>query len=245
MSVIRSIAVLNSTGNQGSNVIESLLEIESNDNIIYNIIGLTRDPLSSKCKKLLLKFSNISCKHSIKFIKCDIHSKEDLISIFSSNKIWGVYCVTYAPFNGTNDEINDGKICIDAAIKCNIKYFILSSVVSVNSAPNNINHINSKKVMEEYLINKINDNNNNNNIFSDGWTILKTTFYMENLFTFNIPKNGYLPIPIIKPQTKFAIVSIKNIGDIAAAQFNANINFIQNNHKYDCIGDDICGEQMA
>ena len=67
---------------------------------------------------------------------------------------------------------------------------------------------------------------------------------MENLFTFHPPKNGYFNIPI-KPNVRFAVVSTKNIGDIAAMHFDGSIDCDKTKHSYDCIGDDISGNQMA
>ena len=58
----KTIAVLLASGNQGSHVIKSLLELKSSESsIVFNIIGLTRDPLSKKCIKETQSFLNMEC----------------------------------------------------------------------------------------------------------------------------------------------------------------------------------------
>ena len=138
----KTIAVFLASGQQGSSVIKSLLKSSNNNNTKLNIIGLVRDPSSEKCKKLLSDLNDLSNNnHKINFVKCDIHNKNEIINIFKKYLVWGVYCVTYAPLDGTKQEIIDGKLCIDAAIECNISFFIFSSVVAAKTAPQGIGHI--------------------------------------------------------------------------------------------------------
>lgn len=183
-----NIAVTLSTGHQGSAVIKSMLKWSA-DKVTFNITGLARNPSSPKCQDLLSLAS--SSKHSLKFVECNVHNKQELVEVFTKNNIYGVYCVTFATFDASfMEEVKDGKACIDAAIESKVSYFIFSSVLSGDKIPNDhdAEHLVTKKQIEQHLQKQCEENTN---VFPDGWTILRYNihlYYMvhfSSLYTFN------------------------------------------------------------
>eukprot|EP01084_Bolivina_argentea_P286748 491941_1 len=228
----RKIVVIGATGSQGSAVILALLN-DTKSPYVFDIIGLTRDPYSQKCLKLL-QYKTIST-HKLSFIKCDIHSKTELNSVLYNKNVWGIFCIT----NVCKTEVEDAKICIDVAFESNIKYFILSTTAALSS-PLKPMLLNNKSTLaiNKYEIEKYFKEKCDN---FDGWVILRPTFFMDNFVKYGGLSNGYLTLPMNR-NTKLQMTSAKDIGVVAAYHF---INEIKRNDVYDIGFDELSPNQMV
>eukprot|EP01083_Nonionella_stella_P069877 186544_1 len=235
----KTVAVLLSTSPEGQSVVKGLLKSKSRTNptLKLHIIALTRQTRATPSTDWFDPFP-----HSFEFVQCNLSNQNELVQIFRKYKVWGVYCLYYnSIFTGTDQETADGKTCIDAAIQSNVSFFILSSVVGAYTAPQEITHIHAKYEIDQYLINQTTFHE----IFTDGWLILRTTWHMDNLLTKFVPKNGYLTIPIVEGDVKYAVVAVDNIGHIAAEYFIGNKKIPTQSCFYDCIGDEVSGNEIC
>lgn len=231
----KNIAILLSTGKQGRNIVNVLVNLKSSDK--FHVIALTRNENSEKARKLL-NYQSIESPNSVQVVTCDIHDKTDMIRVFTKYNVWGVYCTTANLFEQPHQEFSDAKNCIDAAIESKVKFFIYSSILDCDKSPEYIPHLNDKYLSDQYL--KVNGKS-----FRDGFVSLKLPTFMDNLLEILAPSNGYFSMPIIDGNKKCIMIACQNIADIAAAFFNGDIEIDTNTHSYDCIGDIITPNEIC
>ncbi|KAL4790838.1 hypothetical protein BDV19DRAFT_401741 [Aspergillus venezuelensis] len=167
----RAILITGATGKQGGAVIETLLEQDTD----VEILALTRDASSPSAKRLAGK----SIK--IKLVEGTLDQQD---AIFENAKkitdspVWGVFSVQVAAFTGdTTLEAKQGKSLIDAALKYNVKHFVYTSVDRGGEAhsPNNptgVPHFINKHNIELHLINSTKGTDMS-------WTILRPPMFLD------------------------------------------------------------------
>eukprot|EP01083_Nonionella_stella_P052378 138972_1 len=239
----RRIVIVGATGYQGRAVVAHLLQTES-DTHCFDIIGLTRNPSSKKCMKQLSDAS--ASKHRLSFIKCDISlGKEHIKKSFEGARLraTAVFILTLGIdiarewSYSLHNEVETGRDLIEAAAESNISFVVFSSIVS-GEKMNHISHCYAKHLMEN-ILHKYADS------FRDGYIILRTPHFMENIQRYFPVNDGCLQLPI-NPTTIIQHVSVEDIGRIAALHFNDyNLQMQHKNHILDVIGDEATGNEMA
>eukprot|EP01084_Bolivina_argentea_P235944 396877_1 len=233
------IVVVGATGSQGSAVIEHLLNSKNKD--IINILGLTRNPLSKKCNKLLALSSK--SKHNLSFAKCDISlGKKEIIKHFKGANAafimtFGIAVENNWNYNGNNELIN-GKHLIESAAESNISFIVFTSVISAQQMGKNITQCYCKYEMENII-------HSNRNKFKNGYVILRLPEFMDNLFKFFPISDGYLN-HVYNADTNIQCITCDDIGRIASLHFlNNKLHKQYNNNTIDLIGDELNGKKMA
>ncbi|KAJ6585535.1 NAD(P)-binding protein [Mycena capillaripes] len=136
--------VFGATGLQGSSVVERLLKDGT-----FTPRAITRDPESEASKKLKSR--------GVEVVKGDSGDKSSLVSALRGSE--AVFAVTFPnlpPFSppGAPEEIIQGKTIIDAAKEVGIKFFVFSSLPSLNklsAGKYKVGNYDDKTVIEEYL----------------------------------------------------------------------------------------------
>ncbi|RAH82222.1 NmrA-like family protein [Aspergillus japonicus CBS 114.51] len=191
-----ALLITGATGNQGSAVINALLAQE----LDVEILAVTRNPHSSAARRLTQR------SPKIKLIQGDL---DHPAQIFEKAKnaatlpISGVFSVQnpFASGQSVHKEEQQGKALIDAALAHQIPHFVYSSVDRGGDAssdnPTTIPHFISKHRIEQHLFTRTREANtegggggggsNNISTTTMTWTILRPTFFFENL----VPSTGF------------------------------------------------------
>ncbi|MBL4582974.1 MAG: NmrA/HSCARG family protein [Gammaproteobacteria bacterium] len=109
---------------------------------------------------------------------------------------------------GYDGEIRQGLNVANAAKKSNVSHFIQASIADADKAPG-VRHFESKWKIEKHI-----------DSIGLARTFLGAVFFMEN---FTDPQYGAMTFPllsgVLKPQTKFHMLCVDDIGAIAAVVF--------------------------
>ncbi|KAF7364729.1 NmrA domain-containing protein [Mycena venus] len=141
----RIVAVFGATGLQGSAVVERLLRDGT-----FTPRAISRDPESEASLKLK--------KQGVEVVKADSGDKASLLSALrGAEAIFAVTVPIFGPpgLAGGPSEITQGKNMIDAAKEAGAKFFVFSSLPSVNRVSggkySTVQHYDDKEIIEEYL----------------------------------------------------------------------------------------------
>ncbi|MFC4870748.1 NmrA/HSCARG family protein [Negadavirga shengliensis] len=201
MNQNKIIAVTGATGKQGGAVAKSLWEAG------FQVRALTRNPASPMAAKLK--------QQGMEVIPADMEDVESLKK--SLDGAYGVFSVQnyWEKGVGYEGEIRQGKNLVDAAKSAGVGHFVQASVADAEK-PEGVKHWECKAVLEEYIKEK-----------QLPFTFLGETFFMEN---FMAPKNGKMIFPflsgILKSNTRFHMVSVKDIGAVTAVVFQEPEKYI-------------------
>ncbi|KAJ7621872.1 hypothetical protein DFH06DRAFT_767307 [Mycena polygramma] len=186
MSSRRIVSVFGATGTQGSAVVRALLKDGT-----FTPRAITRNPGSEAALELK--------KQGAQVVKGDSLDKASLVeALRGSEAVFGVTDPIFpikAEGEGPN-EVDQGKNMVDAAKEVGVKFFVFSSLPSVNKITNgkykNLLHYEQKAVVEEYLR-------------SSGLAnaSLHTCMFLENYWKFGLLKKtdtGFdVAVPFFKP----------------------------------------------
>lgn len=132
---------------------------------------------------------------------------------------------------GYAGEIRQGKNVADAAKKANVPHLVQASIADAGKAPG-VKHFESKWEIEKYI-----------DSLGLSRTFLGAVFFMEN---FTDPQYGAMTFPllsgVLNKDTKFHMLSVDDIGAVAAAAFEDPAEFI--GKKVNLAGDLMTVSQM-
>jgi uncharacterized protein YbjT (DUF2867 family) len=195
MTQSKTILVTGATGKQGGAAARHLLQNG------FNVRVLARAPDSPVVRAL----SAIGAKP----MQGDF---DDIVSLQKAmSGVDGVFSVQnfMAKNVGYDGEIRQGKNVANAAKAANVCHFVQASIADTDKAPG-VKHFESKWAIEKHI-----------DAIGLNRTFLGAVFFMEN---FTDPQYGAMTFPllsgVLKPDTKFHMLSIDDIGAIAAIVFN-------------------------
>ncbi|KAF9877499.1 NmrA-like family protein [Colletotrichum karsti] len=168
----RAVLICGATGKQGGAVIDQLIQQQAD----FEILAVTRDPISASAQRLLQKSKNI------KLVQGNMSEASALLKAakeVAGKPVWGVFSVQAVM--GTNqgglDEAGQGKALVDAALEAGVEFFVYSSVDRHGDSsldnPTDVPHFISKHQIEQRLIAKSKGSNMK-------WSILRPVAFMDN-----------------------------------------------------------------
>ncbi|KAJ3577961.1 hypothetical protein NPX13_g2604 [Xylaria arbuscula] len=155
MSDQRVIVVIGATSLQGSGVVSALLEDSTAQWVIR---GVTSDTSSPWAEKFLTKYE--AAKDRVSLVSGDIFSAESMRAALLG--AYGLFLNTnqtpqgkyFAELEELRQEVDHGKIIIDAAKHCGVKHFVYSSLPDMVKATGgrftDIYHMDLKYEIEQY-----------------------------------------------------------------------------------------------
>lgn len=194
MNADQLIVVTGATGKQGGAVADHLLKAG------FRVRAITRNPASAAAEKLKQKEAEL--------VTADMEDKGSLTKALAG--AYGVFSVQnyWEKGVGYEGEVRQGKNLIAAARETDIRHFVQASVADAENAPG-VKHFECKAVLEKALKES-----------GLPHTILGETFFMENFFD---PNYGSVMFPMLGgyfgSETRFHMVSVKDIGAIATTVF--------------------------
>lgn len=218
----KRIIVCGATGNQGGAVVRQLLQ-----NAQFEVHALTRktDSTASQALRDL----------GAKVIWADTADFASLVDSFQG--AYGVFGVTQ-PWSAdykkcdTANEIVQGENIINAAKRCGVKHFILSSIINFDDSITGAPHVDSKLKLEHHL-----------KKLDLPFTIVRCAQFMDNIGSDFFPvKNGKIK-GFISPKVKVPYIACEDIGKYVAHIFCNPDIFI--NKQCNAIGDCISGNELA
>lgn len=209
----RNILITGATGKQGNALIRALtLQSSSDSTHQYHIYALTRSKSSQNAQCLTLE------KH-VTVVEGDLDVPDSITKIFEEVKseggIWGVYAVLAYPGLGKPADIEEkqGKSLADIALRFGVSSYVYSSAIT--AGPNHYGDLKFSHLAKHHI-------EEHCKILGESglpWTILRPSFFMDNLdglvgsITVGVLKTG------LKPDTALALIASEDIGNVAAAVF--------------------------
>ncbi|KAI0855528.1 putative cinnamoyl-CoA reductase [Xylaria cubensis] len=156
----RVIVVIGATSLQGSGVVSALIE---DSKAQWAIRGVTRNTSSPWAEKFVSEYE--AAKDRVSLISGDIYSAESMRAALSG--AYGVFLNTNQTVHGRTlvkpeeqrQEVEQGRIVIDAAKHCGVKHFVMSSLPNMARASGgrftDIYHMDLKYEVEQYARNQL------------------------------------------------------------------------------------------
>ncbi|RDW93677.1 uncharacterized protein DSM5745_00999 [Aspergillus mulundensis] len=156
-STLPIIAVVGATGNQGSGVIQALLNSNTPDGGLWHVRGITRDPNSSRAKQFLTDHQTPDNRLSL--VPGDTYDQSSLRTAFAGAH--GVFAMTSERNAGRilekeeemKHEVDAGTNMVLAAEECGVKHFVFSSLPDMVSVTGGryvkIYHMDNKHEVEK------------------------------------------------------------------------------------------------
>lgn len=217
----RTVVVCGATGNQGSAVVQGLLNSQ-----IWKVIALSRNPSSDRSQALK--------KKGVEVVRADMQDKASLIQVFE--KAHGVFGVTQPwSYNykkcDPDAEVEQGRNIVEACLQAGVKHLVFSTAVH-GRAKTGIPHIDSKLIIEEYVLES-----------GIPYTFLQPTSFMENIGTHYFPVKKGLVKGFVDGDAKVPYVSCVDIGIFAALAFEHPDEYLGKEIKL--IGDFVSGAELC
>lgn len=155
MSDRRVIVVVGATSLQGSGVVTALL---ADPKAQWTIRGVTRDTSSPYAQKFLSGHEAV--KDRVSLVSGDVYSAESMRAALSG--AYGVFLNTNQAVHGKTlvepeelrQEVEQGRVVVDAAKHCGVKHFVMSSLPDMKKASGgrftDIYHMDLKYEIEQY-----------------------------------------------------------------------------------------------
>ncbi len=211
------ILVTGATGKQGGSVARHLLADG------WSVRALTRSPDKPEANQLKELGAEI--------IQGDLDNPSTLEPAVSG--VYGVFSVQQYWGKGVDVEVKEGMALVDAAKKTGVAHFIYSSVGGAERKTG-IPFYESKFQIETYV--------KKSNL---KWTILRPTYFMENLLASEMLDNiynGNFPFPL-ETEMSMQLLAVDDIGAMVTLMFNNPDIFI--GKAIELAGDEVTGTQMA
>ncbi|KAJ7643619.1 hypothetical protein FB45DRAFT_736188 [Roridomyces roridus] len=143
----RIVSVLGATGTQGRSVLRTLLKDGT-----FLPRAIVRNPDGEAAQKIRADGGEV--------VRGDLGDKQSLVDAMKGSE--AVFAVTVPPFTqranpnvGGPDEVTQGKNLVDAAKEAGVKFFVFSSLPSIDKISSgkykNVSHYEDKAIVEEYL----------------------------------------------------------------------------------------------
>jgi len=198
----RIIAVVGGvSGTQPHAVVEALLALQKEGHN-FKIRAITRNAYKEQTQTLR--------DRGVEVFEANSLDKMSLLQAFKG--CWGVFGYTSPFLDGKltkcneislKNEIQQGINIIDAAIECNVSFFVYGSTAVLR--------FDTKNEVERYVL-------KNKNLFKDGVCIIRPVWFMDNFNTLVPFKNGCFSLPIPKDR-KIQLVSFQDTAKITALAF--------------------------
>ncbi|KAK8861762.1 hypothetical protein IAR55_002585 [Kwoniella newhampshirensis] len=196
------IFVAGATGKQGGAIVRAIAEHNANSATAnpVQIVGLTRDPTSAKAQAVVAKNPNVT------LVKGNLSNPTEVEEIFQEDgPFHGVFSIqeTFIP-----DEVEQGKLLGDLAVKYGVNRFVFTSGDMSGLAHSGLPFFETKRQIELHLATLPT---------TLGWTVIRPPAFYENLFIsmmdYPWAKGVY---SILDNETKLKMISSSDIGRIAA-----------------------------
>jgi len=214
------IAVLGSTGAQGSGLVRAILSDKSSE---FTVRALTRNVNSDKAKALT--------KIGAELVKADLDDYESLKKAFTD--VYGVYAVTnFWEHFSPEKEMAQAASIAKAAKEAKVKHVIWSSLDDTRKwIPLSDNRM--PTLQNKYKVPHFDAKGESNKFFIDSGvptTILNTVFYWENFIYFGQgPKkgsDGKIALTIPMSDKKLPSIAVEDIGKCAYGIFKNGDKYI-------------------
>ncbi|MBI5240508.1 MAG: NmrA/HSCARG family protein [Elusimicrobia bacterium] len=190
MALPKTILVTGATGKQGSAVAQELLKKGQ------KVRALTRKPETAAAL----------VKAGASVVRGDFNDRASIEAAMAGCQ--GVFAMS-TPFEaGMEAEVQQGWLLAEVAKAADIRHFVYTSVGSADRSTG-IPHFETKYRVEQHI-----------KKLGLPHTILRPVFFMENFGTWLLPgiRKGSLAAPLW-PQTRLHMISLRDIGEFAAAAF--------------------------
>ncbi|WP_026819749.1 NmrA/HSCARG family protein [Arthrobacter castelli] len=212
-----TIAVFGATGNQGSAVIDALLEEGA------TVRGLVRQPGSDRAQAL--------ADRGVELAYADVEDPPSL-----SKALAGVdaffFMTTIGGHSGeeADGEASQGITLADAAAAAGVRHVVFDSVGGAERQ-SGVPHFESKRRVEEHL-----------ETLSPASTIVRPVFFMENLASASV-ENGEVVVRLPLPDgIALQMVAVRDVGQVAAA---ALLGTAVSGGVVEIAGDERTGSEIA
>ncbi|KAG8986478.1 hypothetical protein FRB95_007856 [Tulasnella sp. JGI-2019a] len=137
------VVVVGATGNQGSSVIQALLE----SNKPYRVRGFTRDTSKPVSKELASQGVEMVA------IEPKIGNKEQVLNEFKGANV--VFALTLTDWKEPSKELTEGKMFVDAAKEAKVSLFVWSGIQNMTEVTGgkytHVTHFDVKQEVTQYL----------------------------------------------------------------------------------------------
>ncbi|KAK3386073.1 hypothetical protein B0H63DRAFT_191825 [Podospora didyma] len=201
-----NILVVGATGQQGGAVVKALLDLPAQSPPIH-ILALTRNAESPKAKALASAH-----RDSLTLVQGDATDPEPIFAAYPKESIARLFIVTVP---GKIPEEKQAIPLIDAAVAHGVRHIVFTSVERGGderswSNPTDVPHFIAKHNVELHLRQKAESD-------SFTWTILRPVAFLDNWNPgFFSSMFSALMYASLKPETKLQLVSVRDIGVVAA-----------------------------
>lgn len=231
------IAVVGSTGAQGSGLVRAILNDPDHE---FNVRAITRDVNSDKAKELV--------KLGAEVVTGNVDDAESLKNAFKG--AYGVYCVTFFWNHFSPEkELANARAMAEASKHAGIKHVIWSTLDDTRKyIPLSDNRM--PTLMGKYKVPHFDAKGEANHFFTDlglPVTLFSTSFYWDNFIYFGSgPKqgaDGKLTLTLPMGDKKLPGIAAADIGKCALGIFKAGQKYI--GKSVGIAGEHLTGEQMA
>jgi uncharacterized protein YbjT (DUF2867 family) len=221
----RTIVVCGATGQQGAAVIDSLRARGG-----FRIVALSRQPDGDKARRLR--------DGGLTVLAADLDDVELLRRAFAgADGVFGVTQPWSADYRRAyiEREIAQGRHLVDACESARVPHLVLSTVLKLDEKPTGVPHVDSKLLIEDYLMSRPNG--------SVPFTLLRPGTFMDNI------GQPFFPVKRGKVQgftggdAKLPYIACRDIGEAAATAFAAPRRWI--GHKVNLVGDWVSGDDLC
>lgn len=231
MSTARALIVTGATGKQGGALISALLAQPKQP---FQIYAVTRNAQSASAQAL-------ATKPNVHVIQGKF---DEPAAIFAQveDQPWGLFSVTM-PLAGPETEERQGKMMTKAALDAGVRHIVFTSTerggqVESDSNTTNIPHFVSKFNVEQDIMTRSKE-------MGSTWTFLRPVAFMENLSNDFLGKGFLAMWRLNGMDRKLQLISIKDIGKVAAQAFLNAGDDDYRNRAISLAGDEISPNQAA
>jgi uncharacterized protein YbjT (DUF2867 family) len=199
----KTILVTGATGKQGGALIQHLLS--QPDTAGFNIVAVTRNTSSTSAQKLAAHFN-------VMVVAGDMKNPESIFT--AAGPVWGVYSVQV----NSDDEVQQGKAMVDAAVTHGVSHFVYSSGDRGGPEKSAANPTDVKNFAAKFRIEKHLEERAAASPRGMTYTVLRPVTFMENI-TADRHGQGFARMWEQMGDKKLQCVSTRDIGWFAANSF--------------------------
>ncbi|MDT5026935.1 MAG: hypothetical protein QOE61_3361 [Micromonosporaceae bacterium] len=210
-----TVAVVGATGQQGAATVDALLRRG------MHVRALTRNTGSDAARALT--------DRGVTVVEADLEAPESIRNALSGAAM-AFAMTTYDGPKGTEGEVANGKVIVDAAGDVELPFLVYSSVGGAERNTG-IPHFESKRRIEEFLTGTVPAN------------FVRPTFFMENLLQLIARDGDQLIVRMPMPDgIPLQLISVRDIGNVASALL---ANADPSAPPIEIAGDELTGSQIA
>ena len=208
----RRILVTGATGKQGSAVLSHLRERG------FPVRAFTRNPNKPEARAL--------ADEGVEVVGGDLNDPQSITRALDG--VWGAYSVQASR---TGNEVRQGKLLADAALRAKLGQFVYSSV-SAADKHTGIPHFDTKYEVEDHIRH-----------LGIPATIIRPVFFMENWLSLkDTLHQGIMPQPL-SPDRKLQMIAVDDIGAFVSLAFEKPDHW--RGQAFDLAGDELSMTELA